>query len=74
MYKIKKIRYGWIVINKSTGAHAHFNNWYGCKCIVCFLRKGIVPENPYLQESYRRLTVQPNLKPKYRNRAMRLSM
>lgn len=52
----KKIRKGWIVVNKRTGNHAHFRSEYGCYCILIFIREKIIPDNPYLKESYRRLT------------------
>jgi len=54
--KTKKIRRGYIVVNRRTGIHAHFKSEYGCHCIKIFIREGIVPDNPYLKESYRRLT------------------
>ena len=56
--KTKKIRRGYIVVNTKTGIHAHFKSKYGCYCIKVFIREVIVPDNPYLQESYRRLTAQ----------------
>ena len=54
--KIKKIRRGWIVINTRTGNHSHFRSKYGCYCIMKFIREGIIPDNVYLLESYKRLT------------------
>ncbi len=56
MYMTKKIRRGWIVVNRKTGNHAHFKSEYGCSCILIFIREKIIPDNPYLKESYRRLT------------------
>lgn len=56
LYKTKKIRRGWIVVNKETGNHSHFRSSYGCRCILIFIEKGIIPDNTYLRESYRRLT------------------
>lgn len=56
MYLTKKIRRGWIVVNRKTGNHAHFRSEYGCFCIIKFINKNIIPDNPYLKESYRRLT------------------
>lgn len=50
------INQDWIVINTKTGKHSHFRSEYGCYLIKKFIRKNIFPENPYLQESYRRLT------------------
>jgi len=38
MYKIKKIRCGYIVINTTTGKHAHFRSLFGCKCIIYYLQ------------------------------------
>lgn len=32
----KKIRRGWIVVNKSSGAHSHFKSEYGCYLIIKF--------------------------------------
>lgn len=55
-YLTKKIRRGWIVVNRKTGNHAHFRSQYGCHCIKIFIREGIEPDNSYLKESYRRLT------------------
>lgn len=51
----KKIRRGWIVVNKSNGAHSHFKSEYGCNLIIKFLKERIYPENSYLQVSYDRL-------------------
>ena len=51
MYKIKKIRRGYIVINTSTGKHAHFRSLFGCKCIIHYLTNNIEITNPYLQVS-----------------------
>lgn len=56
-YITKKIRRGWLVVNKSTGNHAHFKSEYGCFLIKKFIRKEIIPDNPYLKESYKRLTI-----------------
>ena len=56
IYKTKKIRRGWIVVNKLTGNHAHFRSSYGCRCILIFIREGLEPDSSYLKESYRRLT------------------
>lgn len=56
LYKTKKIRRGYIVINTKTGIHSHFRSEYGCYCILLFIRKGIIPDNSYLRESYIRLT------------------
>lgn len=55
--KVKKIRRGYIVVNTKTGNHAHFKSEYGCYCIKKFIRENIYPDNPYLQESWRRLTM-----------------
>lgn len=54
-YITRQIHHGWIVVNKYTGAHSHFRSRYGCRCILRFLREEIIPDNPYLRESYRRL-------------------
>lgn len=59
----KKIRKGWIVVNKRTGNHAHFRSEYGAFLIKMFIRKNIYPDNTYLQESYKRLTEE---KPSYK--------
>ena len=65
---IKKVRKGWIVINTKTGSHSHFKSKYGCYLIKMFIRKNIYPNNPYLQESYRRLTEEKKeYKPRYIN-------
>ena len=61
----KKIRRGYIVVNTKTGNHTHMKSEYGCFLIKKFIRKGIYPDNPYLQESYDRLTAE---KPKYKDR------
>lgn len=65
MYKTKKIKRGWIVVNRETGNHAHFKSSYGCRCIIKFIENNIIPDNPYLKESYRRLTEK---KPKHKQR------
>lgn len=73
--KVKKVRRGWLVVNKKTGAHTHFKSEYGCYCIKLFIREGITPENPYLQESYRRLTISKReFKEKYQNKPMAQNM
>jgi len=65
---IKKVRKGWIVINTKTGSHSHFKSKYGCYLIKKFIAKRIIPDNPYLQESYRRLTEKKKeYKPRYIN-------
>lgn len=72
MFTQKKVRRGWIVVNTKTGNHAHFRSEYGCFLIEKFIRKGIYPDNPYLQESYERL--KPNeihKKDKYNNKGGR---
>jgi hypothetical protein len=56
--KVKKIRKGFLVVNTKTGNHTHMRSKYGCYCIIKFIREGIEPDNPYLQESKRRLTVE----------------
>ena len=56
IYLTKKIRRGWIVVNRLTGNHSHFRSQYGCYCIKKFIAEGIEPTNSYLKESYRRLT------------------
>lgn len=56
MYLTKKIRRGWIVVNRKTGNHAHMKSEYGCYCILKFIKLNIIPDNPYLKESKRRLT------------------
>ena len=55
--KIKKVRRGFIVINSKTGNHTHMRSKYGCYCICKFIREGIIPDNTYLKESYKRLTM-----------------
>ena len=55
--KVKKVRRGYIVVNTKTGNHTHMKSKYGCYCIKMFIREEIYPENPYMQESYRRLTM-----------------
>lgn len=63
--KVKKIRRGYIVVNTKTGNHTHMKSKYGCYCIKMFIREEIIPDNPYLRESYRRLTAG---KKKYKDR------
>ena len=65
--KTKKIRRGWIVVNKKTGAHSHFKSEYGCYLIIKFLREGIYPDNTYLQVSYDRLENTKEKKSQYKN-------
>lgn len=55
-FLIKKIRRGYIVVNKDTGNHTHVRSKYGAYCILKFIREGIEPYNTYLKESCRRLT------------------
>lgn len=65
---VKKIRRGYMVVNTRTGNHAHFKSSYGCYCIKLFIREGVIPDNPYLKESYRRLTMKkPEHKMQYIN-------
>ncbi len=45
----------WIVINDSTGGHAHFDTKFGASTIIFLLRNNIEPSNPYFIESKRRL-------------------
>lgn len=56
IYKTKKVRRGWIVVNRKTGSHAHFRSSYGCRCILIFIKEEIIPDSSYLRESYIRLT------------------
>lgn len=63
--KIKKIRKGYLVVNTITGCHTHLRSMYGCYCLIKFIREGIEPDNDYLAESKRRLTMD---KPKYKDR------
>lgn len=65
--KTKKIRRGYIVVNTNTGNHSHFRSEYGCYCIKKFIREGIIPDNTYLKESYRRLTEEKKHKDRYIN-------
>lgn len=55
-YKILEIRKGYIVINLKTNGHSHFRSLKGCYIIIKLLLKEEFPNNPYLQESYRRLS------------------
>ena len=67
--KTKKIRRGYIVVNTNTSNHAHFKSEYGCFLIKKFIRKEIYPDNPYLQESHRRLTEEKkSYKERYNNK------
>lgn len=54
-FKYKKVRRGWIVVNCKNGKHGHFRSEYGCYLIIKFLLNEIIPDNPYLKESYYRL-------------------
>lgn len=54
-YKYKRVSRGWVAINCKTGGHSHFRSEFGCKVIIKFLLEGTFPDNPYLQESYKRL-------------------
>ena len=67
-YIKKKIRKGWIVVNKKTGAHSHFRSEYGCYLIMKFLNAGIYPDNSYLQASYDRLESGKQKKERYINK------
>lgn len=55
--KVKKIRRGYIVVNTRTGNHSHFRSAYGAYCIKKFIGLNVIPDNTYLKESYRRLTM-----------------
>ena len=66
-YKIKKIRKGYIVINKTTGKHAHFRSLFGCKCIIYYLENNIDITNPYLKVSAERLRDKKKHKERYVN-------
>ena len=70
MYKIKKIRKGYIVINTSTGKHAHFRSLFGCKCIIYYLNNNIEITNPYLQVSAERLKDKETRKHRYVNKRL----
>ena len=70
MYKIKKIRKGYIVVNTSTGKHAHFRSLFGCKCIIYYLTNNIEITNPYLQVSAERLKNKEKKKDKYVNKRL----
>ena len=65
----KKIRRGWIVVNKISGAHSHFKSEYGCYLIIKLLKAGIYPDNSYLQVSYDRLKTPKEKKDSYYNRS-----
>ncbi len=68
-FMYKKVRRGWIVVNKKSGAHSHFRSEYGCYLIMKFLNAGIYPENSYLQVSYDRLKNSKDKKDSYYNRS-----
>lgn len=70
MYKIKKIRKGYIVINTSTGRHAHFRSLFGCKCIIYYLNNNIEITDSYLQVSAERLKDKEKNKDKYVNKRL----
>ena len=70
MYKIKKIRRGYIVINTVTGKHAHFRSLFGCKCIIYYLTNNIEITNPYLQVSAERLKDKEKKKNRYVNKRL----
>ena len=70
-YKYKKVRKGWIVVNCRTGTHSHMRSEYGCWLIINFLLDKVFPDNPYLQESYRRLEDGKEKRQKYVNRQVR---
>lgn len=55
IYKFRRTKKGWIVINTKTNNHAHFRSEKGCRTIIALLRKGVEPSNTYLRESYERL-------------------
>ena len=66
--KKKKIRRGYLVINTKTGIHTHIRSEYGVYCLLLFIREDIEPDNPYLKESKRRLTMErPDYKDRYIN-------
>jgi len=57
LIKIKKVKRGWILYNSSGGYehHSHFRNKKSANKCKCLLNKGILPSQPYFQESARRL-------------------
>jgi hypothetical protein len=57
----------WVVINDSTGGHAHFKSKKGCNDIITLLKKGVEPYDPYFIESKRRLLEEkPDKRKKHR--------
>ena len=67
-FKYKKIYKGWIVVNCKTGNHSHLRSEYGCWLIIKFLLSNTFPDNPYLQESYRRLEDGKEKRQRYNNK------
>jgi hypothetical protein len=54
--KIKKVKDGWIVYNPAKPkAHTHFKNKESCYFLIKLIKQGVMPNNPYLQESAKRL-------------------
>lgn len=70
-YKYGRIRKGWLVVNCKTGNHSHMRSEYGCYLIIKFLLGKNFPDNPYLQESYRRLEDGKEKKQRYHNKVVR---
>ena len=52
---VKKVRCGYILVNRRTGAHAHFANYAGACMVLDWIRRGKLPRKPWLQESARRV-------------------
>jgi len=46
-----------LLINTKTGIHTHLKNTYGCSCVKIFIQHNITPDDEYLRESIRRLTL-----------------
>lgn len=52
----KRTKRGYILINTNNGKHTHVRSKKGCNLLKMFVRKQVVSHNPYLKESYYRIT------------------
>lgn len=55
MLFVRKVKEGYIVVNKVNGKHTHFKRKDVAYCFVRLMKKRILPNRPYLQESARRV-------------------
>lgn len=53
---VKKVQCGgYILVNRRTGGHAHFDDYEGACRVRDWIRRRKMPRNPWFQESVRRV-------------------